>query len=530
MGKQKKRRGRRSAGRAEATPLKWPARASGVVAAVAAIAFAALLGVRTLQSPDLGYHLTYGLQGTVDYNAFLFTLPAADTPPEARPVPGPGCWYDQQGGYRFPNANWLSQVVMAGAYRWLGFDGLCLLQAALVVVVFGGLWAAMHGLGLPSAWSAAGILLAAMTAHERLGLRPEVFGYAMLVWQFAILAGASREGKRVRWPAVAALVLLQGVFVNLHSYFLLGLAVTAAALAEPALRLLWRHLMEKPRDQRTDALKHNAVLLSAAFAAQIAVCFANPWTWRLAVLPIQTLVFLREHYIAGGTLASVGHPWSYIGEFLKPFGSEDFWSMKATYAYCVLLGVAGAGALAALLKRRWMWLLVIAGMTAVSLAMRRNIAPAAFLIAPVALAGVRAATQAAAKKHAWLGGAAVRVGVSTVLALASAGLAASVVTNHFYYGERSANRFGVGISRLNTPLDAGRWVGEHLLRASASGAGERTEKIWTDYTGSSNAYFLSRLAADDASARVSVPIVTNTWAYPPSVMQEVPARSTASTW
>ena len=74
-----------------------------------------LLGFRTLVSVDLGYHLAYGEQTLdtgqfVDHNAFLYTLPPLDLEPSLRPDPGPASWYDEQGRYRFPNSNWLSQV------------------------------------------------------------------------------------------------------------------------------------------------------------------------------------------------------------------------------------------------------------------------------------------------------------------------------------------------------------------------------------------------------------------------------------
>ena len=87
--------------------------AAGALALIAASALAFLLGVRTLSSPDLGYHLAYGdvfLQTgwPVDSNDFLYTLPPV-LPGQRRPASGPGCWYDHQGTYRFANANWLAQ-------------------------------------------------------------------------------------------------------------------------------------------------------------------------------------------------------------------------------------------------------------------------------------------------------------------------------------------------------------------------------------------------------------------------------------
>ena len=71
-------------------------------AVAAAMTFVALLGIRTLTSVDLGYHLAYGDQllrtgKIVDHDASIYALPAEDLPAERRPEPGPGGWYDSEG-------------------------------------------------------------------------------------------------------------------------------------------------------------------------------------------------------------------------------------------------------------------------------------------------------------------------------------------------------------------------------------------------------------------------------------------------
>ena len=38
----------------------------------------------------------------VDYNPYIYTLPAADTPPSQRPEPGPGSSYDEQAATASP--------------------------------------------------------------------------------------------------------------------------------------------------------------------------------------------------------------------------------------------------------------------------------------------------------------------------------------------------------------------------------------------------------------------------------------------
>jgi len=474
-----------------------PLRIVTALALAGALALAVLLAVRPLISPDLGYHLAYGeefleIGRIVDTNSeFLYTLPAdADYGGQM----GPGCWYDADGRYRFANANWLSQVVMAAVHRLGGANGLCALQAALVAAIFALLALTMRRLAVPAPLAAGGLLLVAVAAHMRFTLRPEVFGYLVLAAQMFVLAG-----DRPTWGGAALLIALQMMLVNLHGYFLLGPALSGAFLAGEAARLL------PGRRAAADAADtaRRARRLAAAMLGQLLVSFVNPWTWRLAVLPIQTLVFLRVNHIAGADLGSGGHPWSYIGEFFRPFAGP-FLTTKATLAYCVLLALAGAGGVAAIVRRRWAWLLIIGGMAAVSLTMRRNIAPAAILIAPTALASCCHALRGVWKK--WR--TALRVKLSAAVSLAVMVLAAvlgmMVVTQRFYFRDRSPVRFGWGLSRLHLPLGAAAWLGQH----------RDAGRLWTDYTSSSNLHYFT-------AGRPDVPIVTNTWAYPPDVMRQV---------
>jgi hypothetical protein len=449
-----------------------------VLAVASSVVFACLLGVRTLTSPDLGYHLAYGDRfwdagELVDHDPYVYTLSRPDG--ADRPAPGPGCWYDEQGRYRFVNANWLTQVIMSGVYRLGDAEALCALQAALGAGVFILMFLTMRRLGVPWLWASAGVVLAGLTAYERMGLRPELFGYLLLAAEACALVPGCYSSAAPSRLAVAGLIVLQWLLVNLHSYFLLGLCLTAAVLADRLLRLAWWRLV-KPHNRKPAAavpLKQAANRLGIILVGQAIVCLANPWTWRLALLPIQTVIFMQENGIAGSSPAEAVHPWAIIGEFFRPFatvriegacGAYEFCvfeAMKATYAYCVLLALAGMGAVGSLLRRRWDWLMILGGMTAVSLSMRRNIAPAAVIIVPIALAAVW--------ETLWpmfMGlPARVRRAISWPLAgavIAFAGwMIHSVVTQRFYYAERSPNRFGCGISRLAVPAGVASWLDKH---------------------------------------------------------------------
>ncbi len=485
-------------------------RGLGVAAVAMAAAFVLVLGVRTLTTEDLGYHLAYGEHflstgRIVDDSMGVYQLVPQDRLRHELP---PGSWLDAEGRYRFPNANWLSQVVMARAYRAGGLVGLSVLLAAVTAGIFALLAATMRRLGLGTVGIAAGMLLAAMASYERILIRPEVFGYLVLLAMLNLLVR-----KRLTRASAVGLVALQLLLVNLHSYFLLGLGLTGAFAAEDLLRRLWRRFRGENGDAKkapAEQAEGSGGLLWIVLGLQVLACFANPWTWRLAALPVQTLVFMRAHHIAGGSLTETGHPWAVIGEFFSPFAEGVFEVSRGSYAFVVLLVLAGAGALCAAWLRRWSHVLVIGALTAAALTMRRNIAPAAMLITPPALWACRDAL-APLVRRLW-----PRPGIPRAIESAAAaalilagGLGVfAVVTQRFYSYESRPTRFGLGVSKTAMPLSAAEWIN----RNAPAG------RLWTDYNTSSNLYWFTQ-------QHHNVPVLTNTWAYPPDAMARVLAVS-----
>ena len=189
---------------------------------LAAVAAGVLFGVRVLTAEDLGYHLAYGNRfldtgSVVDHDEFLYTLPPADTPAWHRPDPGPGGWYDDQGHYRFTNASWLSQVLNAVAYRIGGVAGLNVQLVILAILLLGLIVWLMRRLEVPPLVISAAVVALVLVSYQRLTLRPELFGYIVLVAQACLLAGMWRKGRLHRplpWAAVSGLVGLQVLFVN----------------------------------------------------------------------------------------------------------------------------------------------------------------------------------------------------------------------------------------------------------------------------------------------------------------------------
>jgi hypothetical protein len=483
------------------------------VAVLASITLGLVLATRLLMEPDLGYHLAYGIElldhGTVvDHDPSLYTLPAAAA---ERPEPGPGSWYDGDGRYRFANANWLSQALLALVHRHLGGAiGLGLLRVAVVLGLLLLTLGTMGRLGVPAAALAPALLLVTLASSERFYLRPELFGFLILAGQLLLLAGdrtLEPEPDRrqpLGWPAAAGLVGLQAVAVNTHGFFLLGLGLTLAVLADRLGRLAWTGVRGVPSPS-THALPRSAARLSAVLAGQLAACLVNPWGWRLALLPAQTVLYLRAHGITRGVTPGIEpHPWALMSEAHGPFVSitDD---QRPIAAYAVLLAVGAVGLAFALRRRRWDWLLLGAGMLGVSLAMRRNIAPASLVVVPVALAAILAG---GAPDRPWPAAAARLgrgLGVAAPLAAiaGAAWIASSVVTQGYWDRPASPQRFGLGTSRLQLPVGAAEWIRVHHPEG----------RVWADFYSSSTVRFFS-------GGRNPINLVTNTWAYPPDVLRD----------
>lgn len=474
-------------------------RAAVFTAVAAAMLCAFALGTRTLTSLDLGYHLAYGehaltTRSLVDHNPYLYTLPPEDLPASQRPAPGPGNWYDEEGRYRFPNANWLSQVVMAAVYRGSGENGLSVLTIALVLALAALVLRTSRRVGLPWTVAAAGLLWFGLVGFSRLNLRPELFGYLVFTAELAVLAPIVVDPKRaaqLSGNSLLAVTVLHGLFINLHSYSMFGLLIVGAVFAECCARRTNSNL----EGEATWRLARGR--MGMLLVAMVVVSFVNPWTWRLVALPLQTLLYLREYQI-GGVPGS--HPWSYILEFRQTLHGA-FPDRVSDFAIVALLLLGGAGAVAAIVRRRWALLAVLATMSMVALSMRRNVAPAALAVIPLGFSALHPffdtwARQLAPSRRVLSG-----VACACAVIAGAAVFTHSIVTNRFYLAEGQPMRFGIGIAPAKLPVGAARWLDTHLAGA----------RVWCDMANSSTLHFFT-------TPHRELPILSNTWASPPSVM------------
>lgn len=447
----------------------------GLLAVACAAGLVLCLAWFPLASIDLGYHLAYGRH-------FLDTGIIVGFQPD--PI------LRAEYAVPFVNANWLSQVVFAVVERTAGMAGLIGLRLTLLSIIFAGVAVVARRHGGGAVAIAGATALAALAGYERFSLRPELFAYAVLAMQLAILSSGA-----LRRRSVIALALLQVALVNLHSYFLLGLLLTAAFAAPAMLAALLKRRIAQDRaapdragrrapstggmPERSAGMRGaypRAKLLAIALALQAVACVVNPWHVRGAIFPLKTLAFLRAHDVMGGATATAASAWSEISEFRSPFSFLGEPVCRFTIdAYLGMLVVCGAGLIALLARRQFASAIVVAILFGTTLQMRRNIAPFALLCTPMALgalSGWAASAMQTRRCRFW------RSALSIAIALACLAIAWTVYDGRFYYAERRlARRFGAGYAANAFTMDAARWLAAH---------DEVQPALFVDYFSSSN--------------------------------------------
>jgi hypothetical protein len=124
-------------------------------------------------------------------------------------------------GQPWINHEWLSQVVLAAAYRWAGSPGLLLLKFAVATLTFLLLFGMIRRRSAtPYIWGGVGLLVIAVLARG-FAIRPQIFTYcgtALTLW----LIDRYRRGQP---HALWFFPVLFLVWANLHGGFILGLGI-----------------------------------------------------------------------------------------------------------------------------------------------------------------------------------------------------------------------------------------------------------------------------------------------------------------
>ncbi|MBI2042638.1 MAG: tetratricopeptide repeat protein [Candidatus Nealsonbacteria bacterium] len=157
--------------------------------------------------------------------------------------------------FSFINHHWLSGVIFNFLHSFFGFGGLVVFKIIVLTAAFALVFLA--AVKKANFWLVALFSLPTMLIlKERAELRPEIFSYLFTAIFIYFLIGFEKNpaGKRIFW-----LIPLQILWVNLHSFFFVGILLTAGFLLEKILLNL--------KD-----FKKLALLLIMLIAA----CFINP--------------------------------------------------------------------------------------------------------------------------------------------------------------------------------------------------------------------------------------------------------------
>jgi len=443
--------------------LAWAALAAAVVIALGLCWF-------SIANLDLGYHLAYG-------NYFLLTGEIVGFAPDP--------FLREETAVAFVNLNWGSQVVLAMVDRLGGVHGLFALRLLLVglALAAGAAMVRRHTGSLVAV--ALCIVLMVVVAYERFSMRPELFSYALLAWMLWRLdRGICRKRD------VVLMVVLQILLVNLHSYFVLGLALTFAFLIGVLLQSKFA-----ARDQVGGDLKQPMRWHGATFLLQMACCFVHPWHVHAVMQPIRTLLYLQQTDAMGKAGDTAGSSWAAISEFQSPFSfiGESI-NAVTIYAYLTLLLLAVIALIGILWRRQWSWALVIIGIALVSFQMRRNIAPFGFLVAPLVVSGwwhYGRGWKLAARSR-W-----GSICVGTTVAFCGCFIFLIASGRLYFYERRTTRQWGTGYHASTFSSDAIDWL--------TAREGVQPE-LYVDYFASSNALI-------DLPARFRLFVDTNTFAY-----------------
>lgn len=334
--------------------------------------------------------------------------------------------------FPFVDDKWLFHV-----FSYLVVDGASPMVAVLVRMGFLALafvWL-LPRRGASSLEQFCGAMLAVVaiaTSYERFAFRPELFTFCFLV----LLWRRLRDPYPLTVKDFCGLLAMQWVWTNSHGYFVLGPILAGSFAAGAFLDARWR------RDTFAPGTFVRLLLLPFAL---LVVGIANPYGVDLLLSPVRILIDLRGYE---STFKAA------IVEFVAPFSYHPRLSFDLV-AYRVLLATTALGLLLRCRHLRGRELLPLLVFFAMSLDLRRNIAPFALVAAPL-VAGWLAAAVPSRFERAFAGLAA------WTSALAALGLAFGFATDKIAVHDRLDRAAGFGESAIAHPDLEIEFVKEHL--------------------------------------------------------------------
>ncbi len=247
---------------------------------------------------------------------------------------------------------WLSQVLMWQTYDWTGFSGLIVLFAILTAAAFILVYLRCDGRPYLAAFV---VLSAALASAPFWGVRPQVFNM-LFAALFVFLIEGFKDGKLKR-RTLWLLPLLTMIWANLHSGYLLGIALVVGYAVGESLQL--RFGTRDARGLGWDGIRWLVLMAAASFIAAV----VNPNGPELWIYPCFTL--------------GSGAMQQYIQEWQSPnFHLNIFWPFAA------LLGIGLLSFIMSKKRPAWTDIILFAGTGAAGLLSARHIPLFAIVASP----------------------------------------------------------------------------------------------------------------------------------------------------
>ena len=247
---------------------------------------------------------------------------------------------------------WLSEVLVAAAGQWFGWNGVVLLAASLIATCFWLLHRQLLAEGCRAALATVLVLAAMFACSMHWLARPLLFTHLLTL----VFAWQLRWFQQGRIPARRLFVLLPPLMVlwaNLHGAFPTGLVLIAMYAVGSAIDA-WRQSASQAK------LKQ----LAALFAICGAACLINPVGWRL---PAQIVSFLGSRELSTVT---------------TEFGSPNFHT-TGMHGFLLLLLLLATGLIISRPKLNATDVLVIGGGGYFALLSARNVPIFALVVTPI---------------------------------------------------------------------------------------------------------------------------------------------------
>ena len=333
---------------------------------------------------------------------------------------------------------WLWCDLIYRTVQLAGFQAAVYLKGILVLATFALVVVAARAWKTPAA--AAAVLVAAILAStQRFFVRPEMASFLFVAMYLWIISRYRRQGGRIIW----FLPVLQALWSNLHTQFLLGPALVGLLVVVELVRIPWigRGGVER------EAAVRSVAMLAVVLGATLGACLLTPF---------------GTHGVSYGL--------GLLGEIHDPVFKDLSDELKGTFIFDasytavtwfkVLLGICALSALANLRRLDPFWTILSLSQLYLAWTSIRNMPLFCLAAVPFVISNFAALRLPRARAVRWLVPTVRRLVLVAVIVL-SVFFIRGFVTDRFNVEQNDTNQFGAGVATHRFPEGAARFLREH---------------------------------------------------------------------